>query len=330
MPLTTKKTITPAWVLFFRFSDFLSMESLLKGEINRYYQSYHNPSLINENLNREGQKSYIQIPLIAEGSLIGTLNIADRSSDFFNNEHIEFAYDVAISLALSLQQAMLREKNQEYTNELEKRYAEREELLNELESKNLNLELAKFSIDKTTDNIFWLNVEGDFLYVNEAACKSLDFTKEELIALKVTDIDANITTNSWLVFIEELRHKGFSFFNTNLRRKDGSSFPIEINTKLLSYNGKEYIFASGRDITERLNAEMALKDSEATARALINASSDSIMLVDVYGNLLALNNNISEKFHDTLDNLIGKNIFDFLPDSIKKIQEEKFDWVVSS
>ncbi len=59
------------------------------------------------------------------------------------------------------------------------------------------LNLAQFSLDHSRDPFFISNRDADFIYVNEAACESLGYSRDELLDLGVIDIDLNIDRESW-------------------------------------------------------------------------------------------------------------------------------------
>ncbi|HEX2948126.1 MAG TPA: EAL domain-containing protein, partial [Armatimonadota bacterium] len=68
-----------------------------------------------------------------------------------------------------------------------------------------------------------------------------------------------------------------------------------------------------RDITDRRRAEIALHTSEETARALLDATSDAVCLVDMQGTILAANESGALRAHCSLAELIGTNVFDYVP-----------------
>jgi PAS domain S-box-containing protein len=107
-----------------------------------------------------------------------------------------------------------------------------------------------------------------------------------------------------------------SIYETIFIRKDGSKSFVELNAGIVSYEGRPADLIIVRDINERKRAESALRDSEATARALINAPTDSVLLIDDQGMILALNDIAASRFGKRGDELVGTMSYDLLPKEI--------------
>lgn len=114
---------------------------------------------------------------------------------------------------------------------------------------------SRFSLDRIQDWISWLNIEGDIIYVNEAAYTALGYTEEEVYQLKIFDIDEHYTPEIWRTHFLGLKTLGSKTFETVHRKKDGSLLPVEINANYIEYNGQEYNCAVVRPIAERKRAE---------------------------------------------------------------------------
>jgi two-component system cell cycle sensor histidine kinase/response regulator CckA len=125
------------------------------------------------------------------------------------------------------------------------------------------LKLTQFAVDRASVAVYWMEADARLLYANDAACRSLGYTREELLTLSVPDVDPDFPVERWPVHWEELRRRGAFTFETRHRRKDGTIFPVEVTVNRLEFAGKEYNFAFARDITERKQAEEERRRFEA-------------------------------------------------------------------
>lgn len=130
---------------------------------------------------------------------------------------------------------------------------------NEIEK---NLELFSYIIDRINDALLVIDPEtSTFLYVNTKACKNLGYSKKELTNLGVVDIEAIVPNNfSWKKLANEIKQKGFILIEGAHKRKNGTTFPVEVNANYIPTKQGEYIVAIVRDISERKKAEQRLTE----------------------------------------------------------------------
>jgi PAS domain S-box-containing protein len=119
--------------------------------------------------------------------------------------------------------------------------------------------LSHFCINKAAIGIYHTTFEGNILSANDFACRSLGYTADELCALKIPDIDPVITYEKTLEIKRMLDETGSVTHETVHRRKDGTTFPVEIVTNSLEFQGNSYGYSFVKDITERKLAEEELK-----------------------------------------------------------------------
>jgi PAS domain S-box-containing protein len=117
------------------------------------------------------------------------------------------------------------------------------------------LRFTQFSVDHAAEAVFWMGPDARFTYVNEAACRSLEYTREELLAMTVHDIDPGFPPEVWQDHWNEIRSRGSFALESVHRTKGGREFPVEITVNHLRSGDKEYNCAFARDITERKLAE---------------------------------------------------------------------------
>lgn len=127
-----------------------------------------------------------------------------------------------------------------------------------------------------------------FLDVNEKACEDLGYSREELLALTVYDMDPNVDQECHGATLDRLRQVGSIVKEAVHRRKNGSTFPVETSLKYVQLE-RDYIVAVSRDISDRKHAEETLRRSEDRYRDLVEHSADLVCTHDLEGRLLSAN-----------------------------------------
>ncbi len=117
------------------------------------------------------------------------------------------------------------------------------------------LNLTQFAVDRSSDAAFWIMQDGRFAYVNDAACRGLGYTREELLQMSVTEVDPNVTPEIWSKDWLEAKKIGSLNSETQHRTREGKRFPVEVSGSYMRFGGREYICAFARDISDRKRAE---------------------------------------------------------------------------
>ena len=127
-----------------------------------------------------------------------------------------------------------------------------------------DLELFRDLINKSNDAIFVNDPQtGLFIFVNDKACAGLGYDRQELLKMNVMDIETTFPDNvSWQTHVDELRQTGSHMLEGIHKRKNGTTFPVEINVSYVVLNTRGYMVAVVRDITERTQAAEALRIRE--------------------------------------------------------------------
>ncbi|PKK84164.1 MAG: hypothetical protein CVT49_05035 [candidate division Zixibacteria bacterium HGW-Zixibacteria-1] len=170
--------------------------------------------------------------------------------------------------------------------------------------------LSQLSFEKSRDSIFWIGPNARFLYVNDAACKNLGYTRKQLLGMAVFDIDPNFDEKVWTDHWEKLKKATMLTLESTHKRKDGTVFPVEITINYLEFNDRQYNCAHARDITHRRMAESALKESEEKFRLLSEQGILAIVIIQD-GLIKFANQAISELTEYSIEEMMswGKNEF---------------------
>jgi PAS domain S-box-containing protein len=117
-------------------------------------------------------------------------------------------------------------------------------------------------VDHATDAFLLLDDDWTLLDVNRQACDGLGYGREELIGKHKSDFDVGLNDASIARLKQRMLAGEAITFETRHRRKDGTSFPVEVRVGQFEQDGRRFLCLV-RDISERQRAEEALRRSEA-------------------------------------------------------------------
>ena len=142
------------------------------------------------------------------------------------------------------------------------------------------LVLLKTSVDQAYDEVFWLDFEGNILYVNEAACRTTGYSNDELREMKIFKLDPDFTPDIWAKSVEDLRKQKIQFITTRHRCKDGTIIDVEIMTSYVQKGGKEYSFAFVHDISDRKRSEEDIARNREYLNQIFSSVKSGIVVID--------------------------------------------------
>jgi len=224
-------------------------------------------------------------------------------------------------------------------DELELRVEERTA---ELKENQVRLEQAeersRLLLESAQDGIFGVAEDGLVNFINPAGVAMLDFEAAELIGQKIHPLIHHTRSDGTPYPVEEcpMYHslKEGTVGNRDdeyLWRKDGTSFPVEYTSVPIRKNGSiagtVVVF---RDISERKTVEEALFESRATARGLLDATQESLLLLDKEGKIIAVNQTAAHRFQQTPEELVGTSLFDILTQNLRESRKAHFNSVLQS
>jgi PAS domain S-box-containing protein len=172
-------------------------------------------------------------------------------------------------------------------------------------------ERYRLLFNSESDAIVVIDVETlTHVDVNDAAVDLYGYSREELLALHVTDLSAEP---------EETRHQIISSSGRVRiplryhRKKDGTVFPVEVVARFFELNGKRLLLAAMRDISERLQAEEALRESRRFLIDLIEHSGTVIFVKNRAGYYELINRKWEEVTGLTRENVLGRSDEELFP-----------------
>jgi PAS domain S-box-containing protein len=165
-------------------------------------------------------------------------------------------------------------------------------------------------IENLPEEIFVHDLNGKFILVNKTSCEHTGYTKDELLQMKVSNIDPesdsrNDRKNIWSKLQKE---GGFLRIESTHLCKDGSTYPVEIYFSSLTFKGKSMIAVIAHDITKRKKALGELKESEERFQMVIENLPHGVCLHDLNGYMTLVNKALCELTSYSEEELLTMNV----------------------
>lgn len=134
-------------------------------------------------------------------------------------------------------------------------------------------------VENAGDAFFLHEEKGRFLDVNKQACDSLGYTREELLLMTILDVDVQFVSKNLEKYLRLPTEDYPVTFEGRHRRKDGSTFPVEIRLAVLETHGRRLMHVLARDITDRKRAEERLREDRRLLREMLESQESDRKLV---------------------------------------------------
>jgi len=168
------------------------------------------------------------------------------------------------------------------------------------------------TILRTTMDGFWIvDMQGHFLDVNDAYCCMVGYSRDELLTMRIPDVEAVEGPKETARRIQKIMEVGEDRFETRDRCKDGKIIDMEVSVNYMEVgSGRMFVFL--RDITKRKKAEEVLMESEGRFRSLYEQAPLGYQSLDVEGCFIGVNQAWLDLFRYSRDQVIGRWFGDFL------------------
>lgn len=172
-------------------------------------------------------------------------------------------------------------------------------------------------LENVDDAVYIFNQKGKILEANEAAYLPLGYTPELFFNLNLSAIIPEKDTE---MIIKQLDSKTSSPNQDKITlvtchfKTDGSCIPVEIHSGPITYRGKKVILNVARNISKRIEAEKALRESEERYRSVVENSHDGIMVVDDHYKILYANSVLPSILGYSLKEIEGSDFQKYLAD----------------
>lgn len=166
--------------------------------------------------------------------------------------------------------------------------------LSELKKQNEIIQLSYHTLSQTHEMIYWLRRDGSFRYFNDAFCRQLGYSREEVEQMRELDFYPKLSPEKYESDWASIQAGQALSGEFDILRKEGMTMPIEGSFSIIEFAGEELILGILRDISERRQREAALQrqleENERLRKQLENENillKEEINLKHSFGNIIS-------------------------------------------
>jgi PAS domain S-box-containing protein len=171
-------------------------------------------------------------------------------------------------------------------------------------------------IEDTEASYFETDLGGNYTFVNDAECKMLGYTREELIGMNYRQLSPETIAQKIYHFFNETYKTGkpIKLMDQEIIKKDGTKLIAEVSASLMRNSEGELIGFRGiaRDISKRTQAEEALRQSEEKYRTILENITEGYFENDLRGNFTFFNDSLPKTYGYSRDELLHMNYRQFM------------------
>ncbi|HEX5329667.1 PAS domain S-box protein [Sulfuricurvum sp.] len=166
--------------------------------------------------------------------------------------------------------------------------------------------LITTAINSMSEAVYVNDDSLSIIYVNESACKMLEYTQNELLNMRIDQIDVIHSFEEVFEVTQKLTLNESIIFETKHITKTGQIIDVEIVANLFEFEGKTLGLSIVKDIYERKQSQEELINSEKKYRTLVENSNDNIIRYDRNRRILFMNRTLEKTLSVSMDDIIGK------------------------
>ena len=205
-------------------------------------------------------KSFLGLPLIQGAVQVGIVGLANRPQGY-SRELLARLAPLLHTASAIITAYRIDQKRKKAEQALKRSHDNLESLVLD-RTRDLAASEAKFRsvVNQAADGIFLHDLEGRYVDVNNTACETLGYARKEFLKMRVEDVETGVSKETMVQHWTEMEKGKISITHEGVhRRKDGSTFPVEIRLGFASLGGKNLIVAIARDITLRKQNQQKLE-----------------------------------------------------------------------
>jgi two-component system cell cycle sensor histidine kinase/response regulator CckA len=173
--------------------------------------------------------------------------------------------------------------------------------------------------------------DGVYLEVNDTYLELTGFTRDEIIGKSALELGTWVDLADRRRALRILDEQGY-VRNLEVKRRiaSGQILDMLFSCEKIMVEGQECLLSISLDITDRKKAEQVIRKHEQDMRAILDAVTETIALIDRQGTVLAANQTVSERLGISKEELIGKCIYDFFPPEVSDFRRRKWSEVFNT
>ncbi len=185
-------------------------------------------------------------------------------------------------------------------------------------------------VDSAPNSITVHDFEGRFLYANQKTFELHGYSRGEFMALNLRQLDVPASEKLIAARMQELRERGEAFFEAAHCRKDGTTLPLEVSVKAITWDGKNALLSIATDSTERKLAGAALRESEEKLQLIFDSATDGIVFLGLDGKVQQVNQAVVKMFRGVCkDEFIGRPAITFIAERDRQLATENMSKLLS-
>lgn len=234
-------------------------------------------------------EAWMGVPLLVDGEAIGVLGVQSYDDP---NQFDERDLELLVSAASLMAMTIRRHRDAQALRESEERHK---------------------ALSRASFESLFISDKGACLDANAAAVEMFGYAHAEMLHMRGEDF---LTPDTRPIVLKNMLSGFEEPYEAIALRKDGSTFPCEIQGRMFRYKGKDVRVTALRDISERKRAEAALRESEERFRSIVQNSPLGLHLYELApdGRLILIEVNPAADSQSVSDNAryIGKPVEEVL------------------
>lgn len=171
------------------------------------------------------------------------------------------------------------------------------------------LEMLQFAIDNSSVPIYFYDDRANITYANKSVSMALGYTQDELTCMTVFDVDPNVTPEIWGALYANVKAGKVGMIPSTNRRKDGTIFPVEVTPTNMIFGDQEFGCSVNLDVSARVAAEKALRESEEKFRVIAETSPVALIIHRTADGAIMFANRAAEiLFHRSGASMVGSPV----------------------